>query len=152
MVCISLRRQYHGKHTTIVPPAILATVFPKQSLLQKAVNPFISARRLHSAGLDKEAGNVGSPAGDNRGIRLPLSVRGEGSIKTAAGTRRRNASVLLAGESHLKAAVDPGQNTADFGVNSRLVNPTAALAPAGDPHQVPQVAALTHQRSAAVPL
>lgn len=58
MVCISLRSQYHGKHTTIVPPAVLATAFPKQSLLQKAVNPFISARRHHSAGLNKEAGNV----------------------------------------------------------------------------------------------
>lgn len=54
--------------------------------------------------------------------------------------------------SHLHSAVDPRQNTPDFGVNARLAFFTAASPPAGDPHQVPTALSLTHQRSTTVTL
>jgi len=40
---------------------------------------------------------------------------------------------------YLHIAVDPRQNTVDFGVDARLVSSTAAGPPAGDAHQVPTV-------------
>ncbi len=55
-------------------------------------------------------------------------------------------------DSYLHIAVDPGQNTADFGVNAGLAFFAAASPPAGDPHQVPTALSLTHQRSTTVTL
>lgn len=56
------------------------------------------------------------------------------------------------GWTRLHVAVDPGQDAAHFGVNSRLVGLGAALAPAGEARQVPAVPTLTHQRPTAVAL
>jgi len=54
--------------------------------------------------------------------------------------------------SYLHFAVDPGQNTFDFGVNTRSVFFTTANSPACNPGQVPTAVSLTHQRSTTVPL
>lgn len=56
--------------------------------------------------------------------------------------------------SHLHGAVDPRQNSTDFGVNSRFVLLPASSAPACDPYQVPRTVSLilAHQRSTTVTL
>lgn len=126
----------------------------------KAVNLSISLRRLHSAGFHWGRLVMWTTSGGKGETSGPLSLQEaqkEFRWWQTYETFIQSLSLIIQpphmlSSSHLHVAVDPGQDTPDFGVNTGLVSFTAAFTPAGDAHQEPTVSILTHQRSTAVPL
>lgn len=113
----------------------------------------ISARRLHSAGLNRE-GEVAEPlvADEDEDEHQGFSLWGKKKKPRECLCSGGGSSVQRVRWTHLHIAVYPGKNPSHPGVNSRSVGQGAAFAPTGDAHEVPSVLTLTHQRATAVAL